>query len=192
MTFVSPIHPATSPDYLAGYPAALVEPVRRLLAEGKLGLQLHRKYPRRHAVRTDKALYDYVQDIKGECLRSTPPLSKVMFDNKLQVIGQALGTHTRISRVQGARLKSKNEIRIAAVFKDMPEELLRMIVVHELAHLKIRAHDKDFYQLCCFMEPAYHQLEFDARVFLLWKDAERIRERAAGTVSGRECMPPSV
>ena len=133
-----------------------------------------------------------MQDIKGECLRSTPPLSKVMFDNKLQVIGQALGTHTRISRVQGARLKSKNEIRIAAVFKDMPEELLRMIVVHELAHLKIRAHDKDFYQLCCFMEPAYHQFEFDARVFLLWIDAERIRVRAAGTASGRECMPPSV
>jgi predicted metal-dependent hydrolase len=36
--------------------------------------------------------------------------------------------------------------------------LLRMIVVHELAHLKEKDHDKAFYQLCCHMEPDYHQL----------------------------------
>ncbi len=43
-----------------------------------------------------------------------------------------------------------------------------MIVVHELAHLKEREHDKAFYQLCAHMEPDYHQLEFDCRVYLLW------------------------
>jgi predicted metal-dependent hydrolase len=41
-----------------------------------------------------------------------------------------------------------------------------MIVVHELAHLKERSHDKAFYALCRHMEPAYHQLEFDTRLWL--------------------------
>ena len=40
-----------------------------------------------------------------------------------------------ISRVQGDKLKASREIRIAAVFRDAPAEFLKMIVVHELAHL---------------------------------------------------------
>lgn len=38
--------------------------------------------------------------------------------------------------------------------------------MNELAHLKERAHDKAFYALCMHMEPAYTQLEFDARLWL--------------------------
>ena len=41
-----------------------------------------------------------------------------------------------------------------------------MIVVHELAHLKEREHDRAFYALCLHMEPDYHQLEFDLRLWL--------------------------
>lgn len=102
---------------------------------------------------------------------ATPVHCKVAFDGKLHVIRNALGTHTSISRVQGAKLKSKCEIRIAAVFKEMPPEFLRMIVVHELAHIKEREHDKAFYQLCLHMEPDYHQLEFDLRAYLSYLDA---------------------
>lgn len=154
------------PDYLAGYPPALVEPVRRLLGGDRLGDGLLKKYPRPHAVRTDKALYDYVQALKGEYLRSVGPLSKVAYDSKLQALQRALGTHSNIARVQGGKLKAKREIHIAAVFRDMPPAFLRMIVVHELAHLRESGHDKAFYQLCCHMEPDYHQLEFDLRVYL--------------------------
>lgn len=57
-------------------------------------------------------------------------------------------------------------IRIAAMFKQAPEEFLRMIVVHELAHLREKDHDKAFYQLCTHMEPQYHQYEFDLRLYL--------------------------
>ncbi|PTD96265.1 YgjP-like metallopeptidase domain-containing protein [Pseudothauera lacus] len=154
------------PSYLAGYPPELVDQADALIAAGKMGAILRRKYPQAHAVRTDKALYDYVQAMKGDYLRNAPPLARVAFDGKLQELRNALGTHTRISRVQGGRLKAKREIHVAAVFKAMPEEFLRMIVVHELAHLKEPEHDKAFYQLCCHMEPAYHQLEFDLRVYL--------------------------
>jgi predicted metal-dependent hydrolase len=63
-------------------------------------------------------------------------------------------------------LKNRREIRVASVFRDMPHEFLRMIVVHELAHLKELEHNKAFYQLCLHMEPEYHQFEFDLRVYL--------------------------
>lgn len=165
-----PVPAANAINYLAGYPPSLVDPVRELTAAGRLGEVLRQRHPRLHNIRTDGALYDYVQALRSDSLRSAPPIAKVIYDNRLQVVAQALGTHTRISRVQGSKLKSKNEIRIAAVFRDMPEALLRMIVVHELAHLRVREHDKDFYKLCCHMEPAYHQLEFDTRVWLYWQD----------------------
>jgi len=57
------------------------------------------------------------------------------------------------------------------LFRELPLAFLRMIVVHELAHLKERQHDKAFYQLCCRMEPDYHQLEFDVRAWLSWEEA---------------------
>lgn len=165
------MRPSPPPNYLAGYPAALVTQVQQLIGQDRLAERLLQKYPLAHDVRTDKALYDYVLDLKGTYLRNAGQLSKVVFDSKLHVIKNALGTHTRISRVQGANLKTRREIRIAAVFKEMPPELLRMIVVHELAHMKEREHDKAFYQLCRHMEPDYPQLEFDLRVYLTYLDA---------------------
>jgi hypothetical protein len=41
-----------------------------------------------------------------------------------------------------------------------------MIVVHELAHVKEKEHNKAFYQLCTYMEPHYHQYELDCRLYL--------------------------
>jgi hypothetical protein len=86
------------------------------------------------------------------------------------VLHQALGLHSFVSRVQGNNLKSKNEIRIGAVFKKCPIEFLKMIVVHELAHLKEKEHNKSFYKLCEYMEPEYYQLEFDMRLYLTYLD----------------------
>jgi hypothetical protein len=158
--------PAPAANYLAGYPPELVDPVRRLIADGRLGEVIVRKYPEAHALRTDRALYDYVQELRGQYLRNGAQISKVAFDSTMHVIRNALGTHTTIARVQGGKLKAKREIRVATVFREMPPEFLRMIVVHELAHLKESGHDRHFYQLCRHMEPAYHQLEFDVRVYL--------------------------
>ncbi len=166
------MRPKPLPNYLAGYPAAIAEQVQRLIAQERLAEWLLQKYPVAHDVRTDNALYDYVQAIKGEYLRNAGPLSKVAFDSKLHVIRNALGTHTSISRVQGTKLKTKREIRVATVFKSMPPAFLRMIVVHELAHIKEREHDKAFYQLCQHMEPDYHQLEFELRAYLTYLDAD--------------------
>lgn len=124
----------------------------------------------RHEVRTDRALYDYVMELKARYMRKADPINKVVFDSKLRVIQHALGTHTAVSRVQGGKLKAKREIRVGTLFKDMAPEFLRMIVVHELAHVKERHHDKAFYELCLHMEPQYHQYEFDLRLHLVCQD----------------------
>lgn len=152
--------------YLQGYPADTLAQVEKLLQEDRVSDWLMTRYPTAHTVRTDRALFDYVQAIKAEFLRSAEPLNKVAFDAKLHVIKNALGTHTAVSRVQGNKLKAKREIRVATLFKTVPDEFLRMITVHELAHLKERDHDKAFYKLCAHMEPRYHQLEFEVRVYL--------------------------
>jgi predicted metal-dependent hydrolase len=165
------MRPKAPAKYLAGYPPALVEQVQRLIDQDQLAGLLLQKYPVAHAVRTDRALYDYVADLKNAYLRNAGPVNKAMFDGKLQVVRHALGTHTRLSRVQGARLQAKREIRVASIFKDLPATFLRMIVVHELAHLKEQEHDKAFYQLCRHMEPDYPQLEFDLRAYLSYLEA---------------------
>jgi UTP pyrophosphatase len=158
--------------YLRGYAPELLAQVRQLITERQLGASVLRRYPQAHEVRTDRALYDYVVALKSEHLRNAEPLSKVAYDNKLHVVRNALGTHTTVSRVQGTRLKAKREIRVASLFKDAPAEFLKMIVVHELAHMKVREHDKAFYALCTHMAPGYHQLEFDVRLWLTALEAE--------------------
>ncbi len=159
--------------YLGGYPAHVLEQVRALVERDRLGTMLEEKYGQRHDVRSNGQLYDYVQALKERHLRRSVPLGKVVYDDRLQVMKHALGTHTAISRVQGSRLKARREIRIASVFRDAPADFLRMIAIHELAHLKEAEHDRAFYQLCTHMDPAYHQLEFDLRLYLTHLDSVR-------------------
>ena len=159
--------------YLGGYPEPLKAQVQQLMSAGKLGDMLAKRYPDSHQVQSDKALLAYTMELKNRYLKSSAPLSKVVFDGKINVIKDALGLHTYISRIQGNKLKAKNEIRIAALFKEAPPPFLKMIVVHELAHIKEKDHNKSFYQLCQHMEPDYHQLEFDLRLWLTWRDIDK-------------------
>lgn len=152
--------------YLTGYPAETLHQVQQVIDEGRLGDLLRQRYPQIHAVRTDTALYQYTQTLKSEYLGKTQPLNRVVYDSKIKVIQHALGQHHYISRVQGAKLKTVNEIKIASVFRTAPEAFLKMIVVHELAHFKEKEHNKAFYQLCRHMEPNYYQYEFDLRLYL--------------------------
>jgi UTP pyrophosphatase len=164
---------------LQHYPPELQQGVRRLAEQGSLGDYLAQRYPERHAVQNDKALYAYVNAIRQESLRNAPLLDKVQYDARLGELHHALGLNTAVSRVQGGRLKAKKEIRVATLFREAPAAFLRMIAVHELAHLKERSHDKAFYQLCTHMEPAYHQLEFDFRAWLVWRSINRTNRTIA-------------
>ena len=158
----------TALKYLNGYSPDVRQQVQRLIDSDQLGAWLERRYPpgSAHSIQTDAALYDYTQRLKQQHMRSSGPVSKVFFDTRMHVIDNALGQHQFVSRVQGSKLKRKNEIKVSALFKSLPEPLLRMVVVHELAHLREKDHNKAFYQLCQHMEPDYHQLELDLRLFL--------------------------
>ena len=170
------MNPALSPSaaslpYLEGYSPAVRARVRELLAQGQLGPYLAGRYRESHEARNDKALFLVAVELKDRFMRNTAPLNKVLYDSKLQVLSHALGTHTKVSRVQGRRLKASREIRVASVFREAPAAFLKMILVHELAHLKESEHDKAFYQLCTHMAPDYFQLEFDLRLYLTHQES---------------------
>jgi hypothetical protein len=154
--------------YLNNYPESLLAQVQGLLDQGKLGDWLLARHPECHGLRNERALYDYAVELKNRHLRNAPALSKVVYDPKLHAVAHALGQHTRVSRLQGGRLKAKFEIRVATVFRQAPLAFLDMILIHELAHFKERDHNKAFYKLCTHMDPNYHQLEFDLRVYLTY------------------------
>ncbi|MFT5580557.1 MAG: putative metal-dependent hydrolase [Paraglaciecola psychrophila] len=162
----------TALPYIAHYPVELQQQVATLIEEDRLADFLLGKYPKVHNLANDKELREFVLGLKNRYMKKSAPLSKIVYDNKIHVINNALGLHSYVSRVQGGKLKSKNEIRVSSVFKKTPLAFLSMIVVHELAHLKEKEHNKAFYQLCKHMLPDYYQLEFDLRLYLTQLDLD--------------------
>lgn len=157
--------------YLRHYPDSIRQQVSALIRKGELAATLSRRYPAvQHDIQTDVQLYQYTLALKQQFMRSSAPVSKICFDPKIHLIHNALGLHSQVSRVQGRQLKSKNEIRIASLLKELPQPLLKMVVIHELAHLREKDHNKAFYQLCQHMEPQYHQLELDLRLYLTLRE----------------------
>ena len=157
-------------SYLAGYPPQIIQTIQNMAANNTLNKWLEQRYPYHHKINTDKLLYEYTMAIKLQYFRNTKPIAKVFYDNQLDLIKGTLGTNTFSLQKQGNNLKRKNEIRIASFLKEAPEAFLNMLIVHELAHLKEKDHNKAFYQLCCHILPNYHQLEFDLRVWLTSKN----------------------
>ncbi len=156
--------------YIHHYPEQIQQQVRQLISKQQLGRWLEKRYPEKHMVQSDSALFDYVTELKNRYMRNVSAINKVQYDSKLSVVHHALGLNVRKAQLQGAKIKRKHDIIIASVFREAPPEFLRMIAVHELAHLKETQHDKAFYQLCTHMEPDYHQLEFDFRLFMTHRD----------------------
>ena len=102
--------------YLSAYPAELRARVRVLIAEGRLANSLERRYPERHDIASDHALYDYVTALKTRHMRGAGPLAKVREARRRHLPHQALGNHTAGSRLQGGTLKAMCELRIPRLF----------------------------------------------------------------------------
>ncbi|WP_115719890.1 M48 family metallopeptidase [Gallaecimonas mangrovi] len=162
--------PKTPLPYLQGYPESIQAQAQQLLDTGKLGLYLERKYPEQHPIQNDKALYLEAKQLKERFMRNAPPLASARFDAKLSPVKHTLGLHTYQPQRQGSKLKTRNSLTIASLFKEAPPQFLSMILAHELAHFQEKDHNKRFYQLCCHIEPDYHQLELDTRLWLLWRE----------------------
>ncbi|CAD5263690.1 UTP pyrophosphatase [Alteromonas sp. 38] len=147
--------------YFNGYPQTVVEQALQLIADNKLSNYLVKKYPIAHTITTDKLLYNYATDLKKRYVKNAPPFGRAAFKKQGDMVTNALGTHTY--RMQGKT--RKHDLAINSDLLYAPEPLLKALVVHELAHFKEKDHNKGFYQLCCYMEPQYHQLELDLRLF---------------------------
>ena len=153
--------------YFQHYPENIQQQVSQLINSNQLATYFKNKYPTPHQLRSQKQLFEYTNEFKQRYLKNAPKLSNVAYKKQKDLVKNALGTHTFKSQQHGGKLKAKHEIAIADQLKYAPEPLLRLLVVHELAHFKEKDHNKAFYQLCCHMEPEYHQLELDLRLFLV-------------------------
>jgi hypothetical protein len=93
-----------------------------------------------------------------------------------------------LPRMQAATGSSrKREIRVASLFREVPPEFLKMIVVHELAHLKERQHDRAFYQLCKPHGTRIPPAGFDLRLYLTQARVEWLARRV--TAGRRHQIP---
>lgn len=156
--------------YFQGHSDHILTQISDLVSSGKLKSYLVKRYPEVHKVSSDKLLYKYTNEIKQDYMKKAPQLSKVIYEKQKDLVADVLGNHTFVSRSHGGKLKSKHEIRISLTLKNAPEEMLKMLVVHELAHFKEKDHNKAFYHLCVHMQEDYHQVEFDLRLYLLLLD----------------------
>lgn len=59
---------------------------------------------------------------------------------------------------------------MATVFKKCPGGLPENDCGPRIGTPERKDHNKAFYNLCCHMEPQYHQLEFDTRLYLTHLD----------------------
>jgi predicted metal-dependent hydrolase len=92
--------------YLQGYPESLLSQVTAI-EQDRLGEVLQKRYP--HArLNSDKALYQYTQDLKTRFLRGAAPINKVMYDNKIHVLNNALGLHTADFPRSGRQAESQS------------------------------------------------------------------------------------
>ena len=153
--------------YFQNYSSTIKDQVEALINSGKLKSYLKKMYPNSHQINSDKLLYQYANDLKKKFMRNTPQISKVHYEKQKDLINNALGTHSFVTRKHGGKLRSKHEIRIAMFLKDAPAKMLEMLVVHELAHFKEKEHNKAFYSLCTYMQPDYHQVELDLRLYMV-------------------------
>jgi predicted metal-dependent hydrolase len=160
----------TKIDYFKDYPQHIRDHFELLIKNGQIRAYLLKKYPVGHQINSDKQLYQYANEIKQSYMKKSPQIDKVKYQKQKDLIRNALGTHTFISRNHGGKLKSKHEIRIAESLKHAPEEMLKMLVVHELAHFKEKDHNKAFYNLCEYMQPDYCEVEVDTLLYLTLVD----------------------
>lgn len=157
-------------SFIQGYSEDLIQQVKDLHSQGKLSGIISKKYPTRHHILSNKQLYDFVYELKNRYMKRSSPIHKVEYHKGVDLIG-ALGTHTHRKIQHGQKLKARAEVRISPLLKEAPHDLMRMVVVHELAHLVEKDHNKAFYQLCEHMESDYHQMEFDLRLWLVSREA---------------------
>ncbi len=156
--------------YLQGYPESTLNQVETLISSNTLKAAVLNKFPHKNRIRTSKELYNYTIELKKRYFKKSSPIAKVEYTDRAEVLKNALGLHYFIPRVQGKKIKSKNEIKVSSVFINGAQEFLEFIVVHELAHLKEKEHNKAFYALCNHMMPTYHEVELYMRLFLTCHD----------------------
>ncbi|WP_440053474.1 M48 metallopeptidase family protein [Pseudoalteromonas sp. T1lg65] len=161
-----------SHPYFSQYSAQVQQQVEQLIKAKKLAEYFFKKYPKPHLIRNEKQLYQYVETLRQRYLKNAAKVTLAKYEKRKNLVLNALGTHTFKTTKHGKKLKTSHQIHISDELKTAPEAMLHVLVVHELAHFKEKDHNKAFYQLCTHMEPHYHQLELELRLFMVMCELE--------------------
>ncbi|MGB0733309.1 MAG: YgjP-like metallopeptidase domain-containing protein [Pontibacterium sp.] len=156
--------------YIAHYPTQVKAQVTELLTTERLGDWLKQRHGTPHNFRANHQLFELGQTLKNQFLRKAPPLHHIAYSDKVLRSHDALGVNVKKTRSHGKKQPIRREILVDTLFKGLSEPLLRMILAHEIAHIKEQEHNKSFYSLCCHIEPQYHQLELELRLILVYRD----------------------
>ncbi len=54
---------------------------------------MRERYPESHTLRSDRLLYSGVSELKARHLKRTPALARAVYDQRLHIVRNALGTH---------------------------------------------------------------------------------------------------
>lgn len=154
--------------YLQGYSQDLIKQVDDVVKDNRLKEVLIKKYKEKHNITTDKELYKLATEIKNKYMKNAKMPNRVYYDGKIETLNNALGLHSYIPIQHGKKIKMINDIKISNSFKEMPYEFLYNVLIHEIAHLKEKEHNKAFYNLCQNMSPNYFQIDFDLRLYLTY------------------------
>ena len=73
----------TTLKYIAHYSEQIQSQAATLISTGRLGDYLDKNYPNRHQIQSDKALYQYINEIKNQYMRKSSPLSQVTYNLSL-------------------------------------------------------------------------------------------------------------
>lgn len=106
----------------------------------------------------------------AEAKRRLPPL--------VQLYGQHMGVFPAGITITGARTRfgscsGKNRISFSWRLMAYPQQAIEYVVVHELAHLKIKNHSPGFYQLVAQYMPDYKEREKLLKYSPMPKDEEK-------------------
>ena len=147
--------------YFQGYPPHIIEQVLQLFNGDRAAKYLKGKYPDAHSITSDKALYSYATELKKRYLKNALPFGRAAFKKQGDMVTNALGTHT--FRMQGKT--RKHDLAINSDLLRAPEPFSKHSSYMNSLILRKKTTTKPSYQLCCHMEPQYHQLELDLRIF---------------------------
>ncbi len=173
--------------YFIQYEYSANKLARAYIRQDKLLIKIPRRWPNREQVRAAEALERRLLRRLSHPETRLNPVPQMSYEEKRAFIARSLPSLTaRVHELNNVyfnsplgtvRIKSNlsnwgscsrdNNISINITLLFLPEPLLDYVIVHELAHTKVRNHSRQFWKLVEAILPDYMQRKKELRRYLL-------------------------